>query len=245
MDERLIAGMREVEERHWWFQGRREILVRLLGAHLESGSRLLDVGCGTGFLLEAVADRYRIAGLDLSPQAVAYCIGRGLVGVRQGGFEDLPATLRGSFDAVSFFDVIEHLADDVGALALAREALAPGGLVFVTVPAYQWLWSPQDTCHGHHRRYTVARLAAAFGRAGLEPVRAGYLNARLLPLAIPVRLWMKLTGRAHGPELDQPPGPLNGMMRQVFAGEAGRIGNPDTNGYPFGLSVFGVARRPL
>lgn len=244
MDERLIAGMREVEERHWWFQGRREVLVRLLGAHLHPSDRVLDVGCGTGFLLEAVAETYRVAGLDPSPQAVAYCTGRGLTGVRVGGVEDLAATAGGPFDAVTFFDVIEHLPGDVGALSLAREILAPQGLVFVTVPAYQWLWSPQDTTHGHYRRYTRGRLAEAFRNAGLDPVRVGYFNSRLFPLAVLVRLLMKLTGRAHSAELDQPPGPLNGLMRSVFAGEAARVGRPRSNGYPFGLSVFGVARRP-
>lgn len=244
MDERLIAGMREVEERHWWFQGRREVLIRLLGAHLQPGGKVLDVGCGTGFLLEAVAGTYEVAGLDPSPQAVAYCVGRGLSRVRPGGVEDLPTTPGGPFDAVTFFDVIEHLPDDVGALSLAREAIGPKGLVFVTVPAYQWLWSPQDTTHGHHRRYTRTRLEEAFRNAGLEPVRVGYMNSRLFPLAVPVRLMMKLSGRAHSAELDQPPGPLNGVMRRIFAGEAARIGRPGSSGYPFGLSVFGVARCP-
>lgn len=239
MEERLIAQMRRDEERHWWFAGRRRVLLGLVGAELPEGARLLDVGCGTGFFLEEAAGRYDVSGLDPSPQAVGFCRQRGLSGVREGGVESL-ADLAPDFDAVTFFDVLEHLPDDLGALTLTRRVLRPGGRVVVSVPAYQWLWSHHDDAHGHQRRYTRDLLGARLTAAGFHQVRAGYFNARLFPLAVLVRGVQRLTGRGLEADLQPPAEPVNRLFTALFAGEARRLGRPGSMGYPFGLSVFGV-----
>ena len=239
MERRLIAQMRRDEERHWWFAARRRVLLALAASELQPGARLLDVGCGTGFFLEAAAERYAVAGLDPSPQAVGFCLKRGLTEVREGGVATL-AGMKPGFDAVTFFDVIEHLPDDLGALALARQVLRPGGRVFVSVPAYQWLWSHHDEVHGHQRRYTRVLLRQRLEAAGLNQPRTGYFNARLLPLALLIRGFQRLTGRGLEVDLRPPPEPANQLFTRIFAGESGRLGRPGSSGYPFGLSVFGV-----
>lgn len=239
MEERLIAQMRQDEERHWWFTGRRQVLLGLVSAELSPGARVLDVGCGTGYFLEAAADRYEVSGLDPSPQAVGFCRDRGLAGVREGGVENLRG-LAAEFDAVTFFDVIEHLPDDLGALALARQVLRPGGRVFVSVPAYRWLWSHHDDAHGHQRRYTRRLLGARLAAAGFGRVRVGYFNARLFPAAVLVRGLQRLTGRGLEADLPPPAAALNRLFTRLFAGEASRLRRPGSTGYPFGLSVFGV-----
>lgn len=239
MEERLIAQMRRDEERHWWFSGRRQVLLALVRAELPEGARLLDVGCGTGFFLEAAATRYEVSGLDPSPQAVGFCRDRGLAGVREGGVADLEH-LDATYDAVTFFDVIEHLPDDVGALALARQVLRPGGRVFVSVPAYQWLWSHHDEAHGHQRRYTRNLLHARLAAAGFAHARTGYFNARLFPAALAVRGFQRLTGQGLEADLQPPAAPVNRLFTRLFSGEARRLAEPGSTGYPFGLSVFGV-----
>jgi SAM-dependent methyltransferase len=239
MEERLIAQMRRDEERHWWFAGRRQVLLALVRAELPGGSHLLDIGCGTGFFLEAATAHYQVSGLDPSVQAVGFCRDRGLAGVREGGVEDL-VDLKPGYDAVTFFDVIEHLPDDIGALTLARRVLRPGGRVFVTVPAYQWLWSHHDEAHGHQRRYTRDLLRARLTAAGFAHVRTGYFNARLFPIALAVRGFQQLTGRGLEADLRPPAAPINRLFARIFGGEADRIAQPGSAGYPFGLSVFGV-----
>jgi SAM-dependent methyltransferase len=239
MEERLIAQMRADEERHWWFVARRRVLLSLVASEIRPGARLLDVGCGTGFFLEAAAEKYAVAGLDPSPQAVGFCLARGLRGVREGGVASL-AGMTSEFEAVTFFDVIEHLPDDLGALTLARQILRPGGRVLVSVPAYQWPWSHHDEVHGHLRRYTRVLLRQRLEAAGFRQPRTGYFNARLLPLALLVRGFQRMTGRGLEADLLPPPDAVNRLFTRIFAGEAGRLGRPGSSGYPFGLSVFGV-----
>jgi SAM-dependent methyltransferase len=239
MEERLIAQMRLDEERHWWFTGRRQVLLALVAADLPEGAHLLDVGCGTGFFLEAAARRYRVSGLDPSPQAVGFCHQRGLSGVREGSVESL-ADLAPAFDAVTFFDVLEHLPDDVGALTLARKVLRPGGRVVVSVPAYRWLWSHHDDAHGHQRRYTRGVLRERLQAAGFSGLRTGYFNARLFPAAVVIRRFQRITGLGLETDLQPPPKLVNRVLAWIFSGEARRFARLPSSGYPFGLSVFGV-----
>ncbi|HSR15502.1 MAG TPA: class I SAM-dependent methyltransferase [Gemmatimonadales bacterium] len=239
MQERLIAQMREVEERHWWFRARREVLLSLVRSELEPGARFLDAGCGTGFFLEAARRFFDVTGLDPSPEAIAACARRGLHRTMQGGLEDLPA-IGGGFDGAALFDVIEHLDDDVAALQAARGALRPGGRIFVTVPAYSWLWSHHDDIHGHRRRYTRSRLRDLLREAGCQQVRTGYFNARMFPVALAVRGWQRLTGLGRESDLRVPPDLINSLFGRCFAGEASRLGRKGAAGYPFGLSVFAV-----
>jgi SAM-dependent methyltransferase len=239
MEQRLIEQMRANEERHWWFSGRRQVLLALVRTELPAGARLLDVGCGTGFFLEAAAARYRVSGLDPSPLAVGFCRARGLTEVREGGADDLGGRTA-AYDAVTFFDVIEHLPDDIRALTLAREVLRPGGRVFVSVPAYPWLWSHHDEAHGHQRRYTRDLLRARLTAAGFAQANTGYFNARLFPIALAVRGFQRLTGQGLEADLQPPAGLINRLFARIFAGEAGRLARRGSVGYPFGLSVFGV-----
>ena len=97
--------------------------------------RMLDVGCSTGFVVEAARERgWDAVGLDLNPSAVEYGKGRGLdlraVALEDAGFE--PA----SFDAVCLFDVLEHLIDPVRALRACARLVRRGGIVFLYVPNY-------------------------------------------------------------------------------------------------------------
>ncbi len=243
MDAELYPAIRRIENAHWWFRARRELLLGLLERYLEPGARLLDVGCGTGFFLEA-AGRWERFGVDPSEQAVSFCRERGLTGVRLAGVEDLARLDLPPVDAVTFFDVLEHLDDDREALRAARARLRPGGFVFATVPAYRWLWSPHDVRHHHRRRYTAPRLAGTFADAGLEPVHVGYFNARLFPLAVGVRAIQRLTGHSHGDDHDLPAPAVNRLLERTLAGERRRLHRVPTRTYPFGLSVLGVARRP-
>jgi SAM-dependent methyltransferase len=244
MQHGLLDRMLEVEEKHWWFSARRELLLALLRHWVPSGRRLLDVGCGTGFLLGAAREDWEVWGLDPAPEAVEFCHARGLTHVVQGTVSDLGTGKFPAADAICFFDVLEHLVDDVGALRGAASNLAADGLVLATVPAYRWLWTAHDTEHHHFRRYTTDRLGAAFREAGLAPLQLGYFNTRLFPLALAARMIDRIRGhQSSGRLLPVPAAPINKTLRRIFASERNRLAGPKPRPFRYGLSVVAVGRK--
>lgn len=244
MDAALFATFTRVEQKHWWFRARREIVLAVAGQLLPQGARVLDVGCGTGFVLERLRERYEAFGVDVSPLAVELCRARGLDRVALGSTEDLSAVAGCRFGGIFLLDVLEHLDDDLDALARLREALAPGGVVVITVPAFRFLWSAHDDVNEHRRRYTLDQLRTLVARAGLEVERATYFNTSLFPLAAVVRMVGRLLGARGVGGLRIPPEPINGALRRIFASERRWLTRgPHGGSFPFGVSLLAVGRR--
>ena len=136
--------------------------------------RYLDVGCSTGFVVEAARDRgWQAVGLDLNPSAVEFGRLRGL-DLRASALDDA-GFAPGSFDAISLFDVLEHLLDPVRTLRACIDLLAPGGILFLYVPNYDsasrllmgaaahFIWPTH-----HLNYYTPATIRALMERQGLS-----------------------------------------------------------------------------
>ena len=145
----------EVEESHWWYTGRRRIIgtfVQQICSQIE-GRRLhiLDVGCGTGANLKLLSQFGDAEGVDISPDALAFCRERGLENVRLGAAEKLPHE-DGTFDLVTALDVVEHMDDDVAGLREMRRVLRPDGRILLFVPTFMFLWGVQDEVSNHRRR---------------------------------------------------------------------------------------------
>ena len=235
MDEALWNAIARVERRHWWFAGRREVVARVLERRLAPGASVLDVGCGTGFILERLLRSFDALGVEPDASVRARASADATKRILPGSSDDLAALGGRRFDAVLLLDVIEHVDDDSATLRNAAAALAPGGELLVTVPAHPWLWSRHDELNQHRRRYTRAMLRRAFAAAGLEPLHISHFNTRLFPLALVHRLGRR---RDTSAALRVPPGPLNRAFRAVFGGESAGV----MRGYPFGLSLMALAR---
>src|ERR1043166_6628706 len=156
MQEHHYPILFEVEETHWWYLGRRELLASFISdiqAELGAANmRILDVGCGTGANLKMLAKFGTAEGVDLSQQALDFCHERGFDGVRYGEAENLPYQ-DNSFDIVTALDVLEHLDDDSTGLDEIFRVLRPGGRALLFVPAFMFLWGVQDDVSNHRRRY--------------------------------------------------------------------------------------------
>ena len=144
---------------------------------------LLDVGGGNGY----VAWRLRQAGIEaalLEPGEGACLNGlsRGLPYVVRANLAEANFHPE-SVPAVGLFDVIEHVENQAELLAEIHRVLAPGGLVFLTVPAYQWLWSSNDEVAGHFRRYTLRSLSGVLEENNFQPLYGSYIFS-FLPLPI-------------------------------------------------------------
>lgn len=218
--------MREAEERHFWFRGSRAVIFSWIDRALAGrGQRAvaLDVGAGTGGVLEALGDRCRAWGAEFHADGARYCAERGL-DVVQARLPVLPFA-DDTFDLLVSLDVFEHIEDDLAAIREARRVLKPGGVMVTTVPALRWLWSEHDEALHHFRRYDLAEFSARLTAAGFRIQRISYYNATLLaPIAA-----VRLAGRALRPfrastaapssDVSVPPAPINEVLTKLFASE--------------------------
>jgi SAM-dependent methyltransferase len=230
------------EDRHWWYQGRRRVLERAIERlQLPPGARILDAGCGSGRNMVELARHGAVTGVELSSTSAELARERSAGDVVEGSVMDMPFD-DGSFDLSVSLDVIEHLPDDVAALAELRRVTRPGGALLVTVPAYQWLWSGHDEVNHHHRRYNRRTLLAAAQAAGWQAQATAHFNSLLLPIAIVLRALERLRPSTTKSSLDLwvPPAPLNWALRQPLHLEGAVIGHGGS--IPAGLSLLAVFR---
>jgi SAM-dependent methyltransferase len=239
MDRAYVAVHVEEDRTHWWFRGRRAVLVALLRRRLPPGRhRLLEMGCGTGNMLEALSEFGQAVGMEPDETLVAAARRAGL-DVRRGTLPHDRVVPAGWPDVVLLLDVLEHLDDDGAALRTARALLAPGGTLVVAVPAYQWLWSGHDVALGHRRRYTARLLRQRVIAAGFDVRYVSYFNTLLFPIVLLARGRKRLQ-REAGHDLERPASPLNAALAHFFALEAMVVPRCPL---PFGASLVLMARR--
>ena len=242
MQHHTYSIMYQVEGSHWWFAGRRRIIESFLDRlrkQLGKSPHILDVGCGTGANLEMLAQFGDAEGVDVSPDALAFCRQRGLQNVRQGEAEQLPYD-DGSFDLVTGLDVVEHLDDDVAGLREMRRVLRPGGYALLFVPAFMFLWGVQDDISHHRRRYTRAGLEQVVRSAGFEIERSSYANITFFAPILLGRLLMRVSGFRPASENNLTIGALNGIFGRILGAESFILRHVNL---PFGVSAICTARR--
>jgi len=237
--------MFEAEEAQWWYAGQRAIAWSLLEPALDPATpgprRLLDAGCGTGFNLLALSRLGRATGVDLAPEAIAFCRERGVRALR-ASLLALPFA-DAAFDAVTSFDVLYHawVADERPAVAEMARVLRPGGRLLVRVPALKMLWGAHDVEVQTRHRYTRGELVALLEGCGLRIERATYCNSLLFPLLLVRRTLDRLLDRA-GSDVGFLPAPLEWAFAQALRAEAALVRAGLS--FPVGASVVALARRP-
>ena len=246
MESDLYKVIREVEDSHWWYVGRRQILrslLRRIASEIHpvgTSPRILDVGCGTGGNLAMLTEFGTTDGVDIAPEALEFCAARGLRNVRLGSAESLPFA-DGVFDIVTALDVVEHLEDEIRALREFRRVLRPGGRILVFVPAFRFLWGLQDEISHHRRRYTRALLEARLSAAGLTVYWASYANITFFLPTLIGRFLLKLTRLRPRSENSLTLNALNAPLGRLLGSEAYWLSRYR---FPFGVSLVCVAGRP-
>ena len=241
MDPRYEQETVAVEDRHWWYVGRRRILEGVVKSlALPVGAEILDAGCGSGCNLEWLARFGAMTGLELSDDSLEYARQRGVGSIVAGSVEEIPLPDE-SFDLVTSFDVIEHV-DDRRALRELHRVLRPGGHLLVSVPAYPFLWSEHDARNHHRRRYTVRTLLEVALATGFDPRWSSHFNLLLLPAAAAHRLIAGFSlppeDGARRSEFELTSGWLNPLLRLPLEVEAAllRVGAR----IPAGLSLMAL-----
>ena len=239
MERVVYETMAELDQRHWWYRARREVIAALIRrvAKPPAGARILEIGCGTGHNLAMLSQFGRVDGLELDEQARAVAEQRLGRSVMKAPLPEIAGVADQHYDLVGAFDVIEHIDNDRAALASIAAKIAPGGKLVMTVPAHQWMWSAHDVVNHHKRRYSKRALKRLIDASPLRLDRIGYFNSLLFPVAVAERMASKLRGKDEA-DLALPPAPLNAVLERAFAAERHLVGRVPL---PPGLSLFAVA----
>jgi len=229
---------------YWWYRVRAELLRTVFEPWVRSPQWVLDVGSADGPSVGWLCARGRKVSIDIDP--------RGLTANGVCGDALALPFADGSFDIVAAFDVIEHLAPEALALGELTRVLRPGGVLLLSVPAYQWAWSDHDVANGHHRRYTRPRLTQAVTATGLDIRRVTYGFAGVFPLFAAERMASRFRLRRRGPRGDHTAPAdivtvptvspaLDRLLCRLSRLDARLLPRIDL---PFGSSVFLAAAKP-
>jgi SAM-dependent methyltransferase len=220
----------QVEDRHWWFDGRRRILLDVVAALLGgsgSESLVVDVGCGTGANAAALNRCFRCVGIDLSEEAIRSARQRFPdVHFILGTVPDALGRYAAEADLFVLADVLEHIEDDRQFLASLVAVAKPDARFLITVPADPGLWTEHDVSFGHYRRYVPSTLRGVWADLPVEEVALAGLNTRLYDVIKAVRWLNRRLGRTSGragTDFEMPPGPVNAILTRLFSGESGRL----------------------
>lgn len=189
-DEAFFERLASLEEGFFWFEARNALLTWALQKCFPTAGSFLEVGCGTGFVLQAIGKEFphfRLAGAEVFVNGLRFASKR-LPSAELMQLDAARMPFREEFDVIGTFDVIEHIDDDEAVLRGLYDAVRPGGGVMLTVPQHQFLWSSADD-HAHHkRRYRKDDLVRKVNRAGFEVEIATSFVALLLPALIATRM---------------------------------------------------------
>lgn len=246
-----------VEDEHFWFRTRNRVirdLVEQTVGKFPQGYQVLEIGCGTGNVLRvlsAACSQGRVIGSDLFFGGLKFARERVSSPLVQADLYALPFEAR--FDLIGLFDVIEHIPEDENVLAHLYRMIAPGGYLFVTVPAHPSLWSYFDEGARHCRRYREHELGAKLRSAGFKIEFLTHYMAFIFPL---VWLARRLTGLASGNKsmsIEQATAltlaefkitPLVNPILTWLLGYETRI-LAQRRELPFGTSLLALAQRPV
>lgn len=241
-----------MEDVHWWFLGKRQIIKTLLSSVIppDGKSLVVDVGCGPGGTVGALAGSYAVVGVDLSADAIALARQRfPEIHFWHGELGEAPAELDEAASCYLLTDVLEHVPDDYLFLSTLLARCQVGAHVLMTVPANDALWSSHDEVLGHYRRYDRSQLEMVWQGLPVTPLLVSYFNSRLY-LPIRVIRWLTQHGELsfgkRGTDLRLPPELVNRCLATIFGGEARILTEclegRRSEGYRHGASLVAILR---
>jgi SAM-dependent methyltransferase len=244
-DPRSFQQLRRSEEKSFWFRSRNALVVWALRRYFPRARSLLEIGCGTGFVLAGIhraLPEVELAGSELHEDGLMFAQER----VSRSAFYQMDARripFDREFDVVGAFDVLEHIVDDELVLREAFRAARPGGGILLTVPQHPWLWSNVDDFARHKRRYRAGELREKLERAGFAVVRCTSFVTLLLPLMVASRFRQRRGPDRFDPRAEHAHPPLVDSALE-WAMRAERRVIRSGLSLPAGGSLLAAARRP-
>ena len=240
-----FAELATLEAKNFWFRARNQLIIWTLEKYSPDFNSFLEIGCGTGYVLSGLADAFpnrNYSGSELLVDGLGFAEARQKHAMEfiQMDARDIPYV--DEFDAIGSFDVLEHIEEDSQVLKQIYQALKPQGILLLTVPQHQWLWSQADEFACHVRRYSADELHQKVKQAGFEILRSTSFVFSLLPLMMISRLRQKSEEKNNDPYKElRLPFFLNKAFEKILATENYFI-RQGIN-FPLGGSRLLVARK--
>lgn len=238
----------QLEEDSFWFKHRNNCIAEAIKKHCPN-TVFFDIGGGNGFVSKALQDN-NIESVLVEP---------GIQGCLNAKKRNLKTIICSTLENASFkndtigsiglFDVVEHIENDVDFLKSIHYYLEKNGYVFITVPAFNALWSNEDVDAGHYRRYTTESLEKKLRSVGFEIVQSTYIFS-ILPIPVfffrtlPSKLGLNKKSNEiskHKKEHKTKTGFVNNILNKIWSSEINRIKNGKR--IPVGGSCFIVAMK--
>ncbi|WP_017930845.1 class I SAM-dependent methyltransferase [Robiginitomaculum antarcticum] len=240
MNKDVYIRMDELQDKHWWFAARRNILTTLISTlKLGDNARILEAGCGTGGNLHMLSQFGEVTAFEHDDDALIMARQKGSYTLAQGTLPQKSPHYAEPFDLIVAFDVVEHIEEDIESLKTLRQSLRPDGSIVITVPAFPFLWSKHDETHHHFRRYTRKNLRTVLEEAGYNVAYMSYFNTMLFPVIAGIRTLKKIFGMTGSADDTMPTKAVNSILQKVFASERHWVGKVSM---PFGVSLVAVAK---
>jgi SAM-dependent methyltransferase len=240
-----FARLATLEEHHFWFRARNRLLLWAVQRYFPDAKSVLEIGCGTGFVLAGIARAFPamdLSGSDIFAEGLAFAAQR-VPGADLFQMDACRIPFVSAFDLAGAFDVLEHIEDDRTVLQQMFQAVRPGGGILLTVPQHMWLWSAMDDYSYHKRRYNRAELVAKVECAGFEPLHVTSFVSLLLPLMLLSRIMQRVVATDWDPWAElQVAGYTNAVAELIMGFERRVIAR--IRSLPVGGSLLIVARRP-
>lgn len=239
-----------LEAQNFWFRSRNKMILWALDTFFPDAGNMLEIGCGTAYVLEGIAKsrpKMALSGSELFAEGLQFAARRVKDCGRLFQMDACQIPFENEFDIIGAFDVLEHIKEDEMVLDQMSAAVVGGGGVIITVPQHEWMWSETDEMAKHQRRYTAEELKAKLERTGFTCEYMTSFVSLLLPAMVLSRLKNrnKPGNKKYGSEIDELklPGILNRMFESIMTVERGMIkSSKGTVSFPFGGSLLAVAR---
>lgn len=238
--------MRDIQDRSWWFLGRRNIMETVIGRFIDTSLKLqiADVGCGFGSNIPMLRQYGDVTGLELHDAALNHVKSRWGESVQTKSWQ-FPDGLAMTFNFMLLADVLEHVPDDKGAMGWIHEYLRENGYALITVPAHKFFWTEMDDLVGHQRRYTKQSLLRLIDTNKFEVVYCSYYNMLLFPVKVCFVLFSRLRRLlfptvAKRSYIEVPPTLVNSLFKHILMMESSVVRRMME---PFGISVICLIRK--